>query len=118
MFFIARVRIRIDGLTRESTGAASIPQFLPPDSNYAELVICYQSIEQDHRFIKKRIVASLWFRSVEGARRTIDGYEAMHQIRKGQIRRLAKGDVVGNAGSSTCSSASLRDSAKLPALIL
>src|SRR5262249_20387706 len=39
-------------------------------------------IEQDHRFIKKRIV-------------TIDGYEAMHVIRKGQIRWLAKNDVVG-----------------------
>ena len=26
---------------------------------------------------------------------TIDGYKAMDQIRKGQIRRLAKGEVVG-----------------------
>ena len=52
-------------------------------------------IEQDHRFIKKRIVASLGFRSVEGAWRTIEGYEAMHLIRKGQIRWLPKGDVVG-----------------------
>jgi hypothetical protein len=32
---------------------------------------------------------------VEGALRTIEGYEAMHVIRKGQIRWLAKGDVVG-----------------------
>ncbi|PWU07398.1 MAG: IS6 family transposase [Terriglobia bacterium] len=52
-------------------------------------------IEQDHRFIKKRIAASLWFRSAEGALRTIDDYEAMHLIRKGQIRWLPKGDVVG-----------------------
>jgi transposase-like protein len=52
-------------------------------------------IEQDRRFIKKRIVASLGFRSAEGAWRTIDGYEAMHVIRKGQIRWLAKGDVLG-----------------------
>ena len=54
-------------------------------------------IEQDHRFIKKRIAASLGFRSAsaEGAWRTIDGYEAMHVIRKGQIRWLAKGDVEG-----------------------
>jgi transposase-like protein len=51
-------------------------------------------IEQDHRFIKKRI-ASLGFRSAEGTSRTIDGYEAMHVIRKGQIRWLAEGDVVG-----------------------
>src|ERR1700674_3309950 len=52
-------------------------------------------IEQDHRFIKKRIAASLWFRSVEGALQTVAGYEAMHAIRKGQIRWLPKGDVVG-----------------------
>jgi IS6 family transposase len=52
-------------------------------------------LEQDHRFIKKRIAASLWFRSVSGALNTIVGYESMHMIRKGQIRWLEKGDVVG-----------------------
>ena len=52
-------------------------------------------IEQDHRFVKKRVVASQWFRSVEGALNTIAGYEAMNIIRKGQIRWLAKGDIVG-----------------------
>ena len=52
-------------------------------------------IEQDHRFIKKRITASLGFRSVEGACRTIEGYEAMHAIRKGQVRWVAKGDPIG-----------------------
>jgi transposase, IS6 family len=51
--------------------------------------------EQDPRFIKKRIAASLWFRSVEGALQTVAGYEAMHAIRKGQIRWLPKGDIVG-----------------------
>ena len=51
-------------------------------------------IEQDHRFIKKRITASLGFRSVEGAWRTIEGYEAMHAIRKGQIRWVAEGDPI------------------------
>ena len=52
-------------------------------------------IEQDHRFIKKRITASLGFRSPEGAWRTIEGYEAMHMIRKGQVRWLDKGEVIG-----------------------
>jgi transposase, IS6 family len=46
-------------------------------------------------FVKKRIAASLWFRSIEGALRTIAGYEAMHMIRKGQVRWLARNDVVG-----------------------
>ena len=47
-------------------------------------------IEQDDRLIKKRIVASQWFRSVHGKANTIQGYEAMHMIGKGQIRWLRK----------------------------
>ena len=52
-------------------------------------------VEQDHRAIKRRVNASQGFRSFEGAWRTIQGYEAMHMIRKGQVRWLPKGDVVG-----------------------
>ena len=54
-------------------------------------------IEQDHRFVKKRVVASQWFRSVAGAQNTIAGYEAMNMIRKGQIRWLDKNNIVGQA---------------------
>jgi transposase, IS6 family len=52
-------------------------------------------IEQDHRFVKKRVVTSQSFRSADGAIRTIAGYEAMNIIRKGQIRWLPKGNVAG-----------------------
>lgn len=52
-------------------------------------------LEQDHRFIKKRVAASQGFRSVDGALNTIAGYEAMNIIRKGQIRWLPKTDVLG-----------------------
>ena len=52
-------------------------------------------IEQDHRFVKKRVVASQGFRSADGALRSIAGHEAMNIIRKGQIRWLPKGDVIG-----------------------
>ena len=52
-------------------------------------------IEQDHRAVKRRINAKQGFRSLDGAWRTIQGYEAMHMIRKGQVRWLAKGDVIG-----------------------
>jgi transposase-like protein len=51
-------------------------------------------IEQDLGFIKKRITAGLGFRSAEGTWRTIAGYEAMHAIRKGQVRWVAKGNSV------------------------
>jgi IS6 family transposase len=49
-------------------------------------------VEQDHRAIKRWVNASLGFRSFAGTQRTIQGYEAMHMIRKGQIRWLANGD--------------------------
>jgi transposase, IS6 family len=47
-------------------------------------------VEQDHRSIKRGVNASLGFRSFHGAQRTIQGYEAMHMIRRGQVRWLAK----------------------------
>ena len=34
-------------------------------------------LEQDHRFVKKRVAASLWFRSVDGALRTIASDESV-----------------------------------------
>jgi len=52
-------------------------------------------VEQDHRGIKRRVNASQGFRSFEGAWRTIQGYEILHMIRKGQVRWLPKGDVLG-----------------------
>jgi transposase-like protein len=52
-------------------------------------------MEQDHRFVKKRVTASQGFRSVEGALSTIAGYEAINITRKGQIRWLPKGDAAG-----------------------
>jgi hypothetical protein len=58
--------------------------------------------------VKKRMATSLWFRSVDGALRTIAGYEAMNVIRKGQIRWLAKGDALGQAHYISRSSGSLR----------
>jgi len=53
------------------------------------------NLEQDHRAIKRRDHASQGFRSFAGAWRTIQGYEVLHMIRKGQVRWLPKGDVVG-----------------------
>lgn len=52
-------------------------------------------LEQDHRRIKRRVAAKHGFRSINGARNTIAGYEAVDKIRKGQIRWLAKDDIIG-----------------------
>ncbi|HEX9274149.1 MAG TPA: IS6 family transposase [Candidatus Binatia bacterium] len=52
-------------------------------------------IEQDHRFIKRRVNPRLGFFSFRTAGRTIKGYEAMPLVRKGQIEGVGKGDVEG-----------------------
>ena len=52
-------------------------------------------VEQDHRAIKRRVRASQGFRSFDAAARTIQGIETVNMIRKGQVRWLAKDDVVG-----------------------
>ena len=50
-------------------------------------------IEQDHRAIKRRVNAKQGFREFHAARRMIQGYEAMHMIRKGQVRWLRGNDI-------------------------
>jgi transposase, IS6 family len=52
-------------------------------------------IEQDHQVHQKADRGESWLSVSRGAWRTIKGYEAMHLIRKGQIRWLPKGDAVG-----------------------
>jgi transposase-like protein len=50
-------------------------------------------IEQDHRAIKRLSRAGLGFKSFSTARRTIDGYETMNMIRKGQVIGITKGTI-------------------------
>jgi transposase, IS6 family len=52
-------------------------------------------VEQDHRFVKCRVNPGLGFGAFHTAQRTIQGYEAMHMLRKGQIEGITKGDVLG-----------------------
>jgi transposase, IS6 family len=40
-------------------------------------------LEQDHRAIKRRVNAKQGFREFQASRRTIQGYKAIHMIRKG-----------------------------------
>ena len=52
-------------------------------------------IEPDHRFIKRLTKPGMGFFSFETAWRTLQGYEMMHMLRKGQVQGVAKGDVRG-----------------------
>ena len=52
-------------------------------------------VEQDHRFIKRRVKPGLGFGSYPTAWRTLQGYETMNMIRKGQIKGIKKTDSLG-----------------------
>jgi len=54
-------------------------------------------VEQEHRAIKRRVRASQGFRSLDSAARTIQGFETVNMIRKGQVRWLPKDDIAGQA---------------------
>jgi transposase, IS6 family len=51
-------------------------------------------IEQDHRFIKRRVNYGVGFSGFHTAKRTLQGYEAMNMIRKGQIKKVPKGEII------------------------
>ncbi len=50
-------------------------------------------VEQDHRFMKRLIRPGLGFGSYPTAWRTIQSYETMHMIRKGQIEGVDKDNI-------------------------
>jgi IS6 family transposase len=62
---------------------------------YTEAVsVRKQHCGQDHRCVKRRVNPGLGFGSFRTAQRTLQGYEMMHMIRKGQLEGIAKGDVL------------------------
>jgi IS6 family transposase len=70
---------------------------LPHDCKLRRVKYLNNIIEQDHRFIKKRVRACLGYRSFETAERTPQGVEAVNMIRKGQVKRLDRNDAIGRA---------------------
>jgi transposase, IS6 family len=92
-------------LFRKALSTASHPQprviaaikkegILRPRCRHRPVQYLNNIIEQDHRAIKRRVNAKQGFREFHAARRTIQGYEAMHMIRKGQVRQV-RGNHVG-----------------------
>jgi transposase-like protein len=61
-------------------------------------------LEQDHRAIKRRVNAKQGFREFQAARRTIQGYEAVHMIRKGKFDGWQEMIFFDRFSSSTISS--------------
>jgi IS6 family transposase len=65
---------------------------LPESVELRQVKYLNHIVEQDHRFIKRLVKPGLGFFSFETAWRTLQGYEAMNMMRKGQIQGMEKRD--------------------------
>jgi transposase-like protein len=79
----------------EAFSTSQKEKVLPHDCKLRRIKYLNNIIEQDHRFIKKRVRACLGYRSFDTAERTLQGVEALNMIRKGQVKRLDRSDAVG-----------------------
>jgi transposase, IS6 family len=70
---------------------------LPFDCKLRRAQYLNNIIEQDHRAVRRRWRAMQCFRSFHTAERTIEGVEALHMMRKGQVKRLCGRDTAGQA---------------------
>jgi transposase-like protein len=81
----------------EAFSASQAEKIVPQDCNLRRVKYLNNVIEQDHRFIKKKVRASQCFKGFHTAERTLEGIEAVKMMRKGQVKRLAGGDARGQA---------------------
>ena len=72
-------------------------RIVPKDCKLRRVKYLNNVVEQDHRFIKKKVRASQCFKSFHTAERTLEGIEAINMMRKGQVKRLAGNDARGQA---------------------
>ena len=81
----------------EAFSTSQVEKIVPQDCKLRRVKYLNNVIEQDHRFIKKKVRASQCFKSFHTAERTLEGIEAMNMMRKGQVKRLAGSDARGQA---------------------
>src|SRR4051812_17297037 len=72
-------------------------KILPKDCKLRRVKYLNNIIEQDHRFIKKKVRTSQCFKRFHTAERTLEGIEAMNMMRKGQVKRVGRNDALGQA---------------------
>jgi transposase-like protein len=72
-------------------------KILPKDCQLRRVKYLNNVIEQDHRFVKKKVLASQCFKRFHTAERTLEGIEAVNMMRKGQVKRLSGSDSHGQA---------------------
>jgi transposase-like protein len=81
----------------EAFAASGKEKVLPSDCKLRRVKYLNNVIERDHRAIRRRWRAMQCFRSFHTAERAIEGVEAAHMMRKGQVNRLDGRDSIGQA---------------------
>ena len=81
----------------EAFGTSRAERVMPKGCKLRRVKYLNNAIEQDHRFIKKKVRASQCFERFHTAERTLEGIEAVSMMRKGQAKRLAGSDARGQA---------------------
>ena len=85
-------------LRRVQVDFVELPVHPATTSELKQIEFFYLTIvEQDHRTVKKRVWLAKGYGSFHSAWRTIRGVEAVHLIRKGRVRRVAKHDSLAQA---------------------
>ena len=76
----------------EAFSASQEERIVPKDCKLRRVKYLNNVIEQDHRFIKKKVRSSQCFKRFHTAERALEGIEAVNMMRKGQVKRLAGSD--------------------------
>jgi len=84
-----------DAAYPETFTTAQADRVVPPGCKLRCVKYLNNVIEQDHRFIRKKVRATQCFKSFHTAERTLEGIEAVNMMRKGQVKRLAGCDARG-----------------------
>ena len=81
----------------EAFSTSQVEKIVPKDCKLRRVKYLNNVIEQDHRFIKKKVRASQCFKRFHTAERTLEGIESINMMRKGQVKKLAGDDARGQA---------------------
>src|SRR5918997_1485614 len=79
----------------EAFSTSQVERVVPKDCQLRRVKYLNNVIEQDHRFVKKKVRASQCFKRFHTAERTLEGIETVNMMRKGQVKRLAGCDAQG-----------------------
>lgn len=81
----------------EAFSTSQEERVVPEDCTLRRVKYLNNVIEQEHRFVKKKVRASQCFKSFHTAERTLEGIELVNRMRKGQVNRLAVSGARGRA---------------------